>query len=262
MSERVAVVTGASRGIGKAIALELARAGFDVVVVARTVERKRVIPGTIHETVAEVEALGRRAAAVQADLSRREDIGRLVEEAMAAFGRVDVLVNNAAHTGTEIMAPFFETTEGAWDRQLAINMTAPFLLMQAFGARMRDQGGGLVVNLTSGAARMEYVGPVPGSGDGATGAGYPTTKAALDRLAVVLAPELRPFGIAVVNVDPGATLTEIMELSAARNPSVVASAHPMSVPARAVMRLATSADVMRLSGRVVSAVEVLEELGA
>ncbi|MGE0134086.1 MAG: hypothetical protein AB7U23_14585, partial [Dehalococcoidia bacterium] len=74
--------------------------------------------------------------------------------------------------------------------------------------------------------------------------------------------ELRPFGIAVVNVDPGATLTEIMELSAARNPSVVASAHPMSVPARAVMRLATSADVMRLSGRVVSAVEVLEELGA
>lgn len=261
MSDGVAVVTGASRGIGKAIALELARAGFDIVVAARTVERRRVAPGTIYETVAEVETLGRRAAAVQADLTRREDLGRLVEEALAAFGRVDVLVNNAAHTGTEIMAPFFEMSEGAWDRQVAVNLTAPVLLTQGFGRYMREQGGGLIVNLTSGAARMEYEGPPAGSGDGATGVGYPTTKLALDRFAVAVAPELRPSGIAVVNVDPGATLTEIMELSAARNPTVVASAHPMSVPARAVMRLATVDDPMRFSGRIVSAVDVLAELG-
>src|SRR5689334_10800439 len=95
---KVALVTGASRGIGRETALELARQGADVVVAARTVERRSKLPGTIVETVAAIEDVGRRALAVATDMAKASDVEALVEQAVGAFGKVDVVVNNAAYT--------------------------------------------------------------------------------------------------------------------------------------------------------------------
>jgi NAD(P)-dependent dehydrogenase (short-subunit alcohol dehydrogenase family) len=95
---RVALVTGASRGIGRETALELARRGADVVVAARTVEPRSKLPGTIGETVAAIEGLGRRALAVRTDMANPSDIEALAEQALETFGRVDVLVNKAARS--------------------------------------------------------------------------------------------------------------------------------------------------------------------
>lgn len=200
---KTAVVTGSSRGIGKAIALELAAQGCDVVVSARS-ERPGELPGTIDETREAVEALGRRALAVRTDVTIDDDLRALVEQALTLSGRIDILINNAGGAG------------GAWDYltgdverldyNYRLNLRSPFVLTQLVAAQMIVAGGGAVINISSGAAR-NLPPPRPGVMP-EFNVTYGVTKAGLDRWATGVAQVLLDKNIAIINVNPGFTITE------------------------------------------------------
>jgi NAD(P)-dependent dehydrogenase (short-subunit alcohol dehydrogenase family) len=261
---RVAIVTGASRGIGKQIAIELGRQGADVVVAARTVEPHRRLAGSIGETVEAVEAAGGRSIAVPTDLRDPRAISALVERTLEQFGPVQILVNNAADTsgGTPSI---LDLERDDWLRQFDTNLHGPFSLIQAALPSMRDAGGGVIVNMTSGAGDLVPVPATPPAGDGPIRIGervaYAASKAALNRLANVIAPELRQLGIAVVNVDPGFTRTELVDLMGERGTVDADAAVPMEVPMKTVVHVITSDDPMRYTGQILRASSFVEEHG-
>jgi NAD(P)-dependent dehydrogenase (short-subunit alcohol dehydrogenase family) len=139
LRDRVAVVTGGNSGIGRAVALALGQAGAAVVVVARDPER-------LADASSELTQAGCRAFAVSADLGDREAVARAADEAVKPFGPPDILVNSA---GLNLRPPFAELTTGQWDRLMAVNLTAPFLLGQLFGPVMASRGWGRIINITS-----------------------------------------------------------------------------------------------------------------
>jgi len=145
LSGQVAIVTGASRGIGKAIALRLAEAGAAVVVAAKSERSRDLLPGSIHETVAEIEADGGKALALKTDLRDEAQVEALVSQTLEHFGRVDLLVNNA---GALWMQPVGETPMKRFDLVHSINARAPFQAAQLCLAPMRAQGGGRILNLS------------------------------------------------------------------------------------------------------------------
>jgi 3-oxoacyl-[acyl-carrier protein] reductase len=186
---RAAIVTGASRGIGRAIALRLARDGFAVVVnyAGRRDDAEAV--------VSEIERSGGRAVAVQADVSDPAQAAGLFERAEAAFGGdVDVLVNNA---GLLQVSPLAETDDAAFGRLVAVNITGAFNMMREAARRLRE--GGRIVSLSSSALATS----LPGY------AGYNATKAAVEAMTRVLAKELGPKRITVNAVAPGPVATEL-----------------------------------------------------
>ncbi|MGO8960715.1 MAG: SDR family NAD(P)-dependent oxidoreductase [Streptosporangiaceae bacterium] len=139
LRERVAVITGGSSGIGRAIALALGQAGASVVVIARD-------PGKLAATVTELSAAGCQAASVCADLAERVAIERAAGQARQPFGPPDILVNCA---GLNLRPPLAKLTTAQWDELMAVNLTAPFLLGQQFGPEMAERGWGRIVNVTS-----------------------------------------------------------------------------------------------------------------
>ena len=144
---RTIIVTGASRGIGKALAVGLAARGAAVVCVARTVTADPAgLPGTIHETVAAIEEVGGRALAVRCDVGRGDDLRALVARTLEQFGRVDVLVNNA-------MAPtrcrFDDLSLESWDESMTANVRSLIVLAKLVEPPMRAQGGGSIINISS-----------------------------------------------------------------------------------------------------------------
>jgi len=182
---RVAVVTGASRGIGRATAIALARAGADVVVAARTAqEGQSRLPGTIEETAQQVRALGRRALAVPTDLTREEQVEELARRTLEAFGRVDVLVNNAA---INYMAPFAETPMRRWDLVLNVNLRGTVLCTKLFLPQMLQQGRGSIINVSSYLAVM----PMPRT------LAYSVSKMAIEKFSQGLAQELLGTGVCI-----------------------------------------------------------------
>ena len=198
---KVAIVTGASRGIGRALAIGLAGAGATVVCAARTeVDSADALPGTIHATVEAIAARSGSAIAVRCDIGRERDIDTLVESTLARFERVDVLVNNAM---ASTRAPFSESTVEQWDESMRVNVRSLFLTCQAVMGPMSDAGGGSIVNISSGAADPKVVGLPPGF------LTYSVAKAALERFSTALAGELKPLGIAVNALRPGAVKTEM-----------------------------------------------------
>jgi len=244
---KVALVTGASRGVGQAIAYELARRGADLILAARTVEKAiEGMPGTLAETAAEIRELGGQAHIVRVDLTDAVSINQLAENALAWRGRVDVLVNNAAFLGRAAYYSLDETDLKNWTRQLTVNLTAPFLLAKLLVPSMRKYGGGVIVNVTSGSGLIgEYEVP---------GITYGTTKAALNRLSTLLARDLRPDGIAVFAIDPSYTRTVLAERTAQTAGLDASVAHDPSVPACKVADL-VEADIDLSTGRVFRAVE-------
>jgi citronellol/citronellal dehydrogenase len=185
LANQVAVVTGASRGIGRAIAIEFARAGADVVVTARSSETKpSQLPGTIEETAREVEAEGRHALAIATDVTKEEQVQHLAERTLAEFGRCDILVNNA---GISSPAPFHETPLKRWDLVMNVNLRAPVLCMQAFLPGMLERKNGRIINVSSFLAEFVMPGMVS----------YSVSKIALEKLSQYAGAELKPFGIAV-----------------------------------------------------------------
>ncbi len=185
LSGQVAVVTGASRGIGRAIAIDFARAGADVVVAARSSEKAPTkLPGTIEETAREVEAAGRRALAVPMDVTDEAQVQAMAQRTLEEFGRVDVLVNNA---GISFPAPFSQTSLKRWDLVMNVNLRGPVTCTQAFLPRLLEQGRGRIINISSYLAEVLMPGMMS----------YSVSKIALEKLTQALAAELQPKSIAV-----------------------------------------------------------------
>jgi len=188
---RVILVTGASRGIGKACALGLARRGFDVVV--NDIERQRAM---LDETKREIEALGRKSVAFIADVSSKAEVQAMVAGAIEAFGQVDALLNNAG-----ILIPGLVETldEAVWERVMDVNAKGTFLVTQALLPHMRARGYGRIVNIAS----------IGGKHGAPEQAHYSASKAAIMGFTRVLAQEVGKFGITANCVCPGIIYTDM-----------------------------------------------------
>jgi citronellol/citronellal dehydrogenase len=255
---RVALVTGASRGIGAAIAQRLHSAGAAVAAVARSLDSHPPdLPGTLRETVAAIEGLGGRAVAIQGDVMDAGSRAQVVARCTEALGPIDILVNNAVYGPQGAFESFsardFELTFEA-------NVRAPFHLCQLVLQGMREQKRGWMLNISSGAAEPP-VGPPYGEYALLGGLLYGSTKAALNRLTTGLAAELYPDGIAVNALAPAsAVMTPGLEASGITSwidPSVL---EPIEAMAEAAVALCTC-DPATMTGRVVYSVRFLEELG-
>jgi 2-dehydro-3-deoxy-D-gluconate 5-dehydrogenase len=181
LSGRVAIVTGANTGIGQAIALALAGAGADIAAVGRT-------PAT--ETMAKVQAMGRRAVQISADLSSIEPVDRIVSETLNAFGRTDILVNNA---GIIRRADSVDFTETDWDAVIDTNLKSVFFLAQAVGRHMIAQGSGKIINIAS---MLTFQG-------GIRVPSYTASKSGVGGLTKLLANEWAAKGVNVNAIAPG-----------------------------------------------------------
>jgi 3-oxoacyl-[acyl-carrier protein] reductase len=189
-----AVVIGASRGIGKAIALAMAAEGAHVTAVARR-EGNREFPGTLPATVDEIRAAGGSAEAAYCDIADSADVNALVQAALARAGRIDVLVNSAVYIAYEKL---LELTDAAWARAFEVNVTGAFYLTRAVAPAMIAQRAGRIIHLTgSGAREVGVVSIVTGA-----------SKAALERFVRGAAHELAPHNVAVNLFDPGGVKTE------------------------------------------------------
>jgi NAD(P)-dependent dehydrogenase (short-subunit alcohol dehydrogenase family) len=244
---QVAVVTGASRGIGRAIAVDFARAGADVVVSARSSESApSKLPGTVEQTAREVEAEGRRALAVATDVTDEAQVQALTERTLAAFGRIDILVNNA---GISYPAPFSQTPLKRWDLVMNVNLRGPVMCTQAFLPRMLEQGSGRIINISSYLAEVMMPGMMS----------YSVSKIALEKLTQYLAAELQPENIAV-----NALRIELMIATEGwqfRNPDVDYSTWDKpDAASQATLWLATCGP--SYTGRVVTIAEVRQQMAA
>jgi NAD(P)-dependent dehydrogenase (short-subunit alcohol dehydrogenase family) len=189
LSGKVALVTGGSRGLGREMSLAFARAGADVVVASRKLE-------SCAETVAEIEALGRRGLAHACHVGAWNDLDVLVDTVYAKFGRVDVLVNNAG------MSPLYpsldQVSEALWDKVLAVNLKGPFRLSALVGSRMQQGPGGSIINVSSIAAER----PTP------TETPYAAAKAGLNAITIAFAQAYGPK-VRVNAIQAGPFLTDI-----------------------------------------------------
>jgi NAD(P)-dependent dehydrogenase (short-subunit alcohol dehydrogenase family) len=186
LSGRTVLITGASQGLGRAIALACAREGADLLLVARRA-------GPLEEARAEAASLGARAVTVTADVGDPADADRVAAAALDAFDRVDVLVNNASELGPTPMPYLIDTDPDALRRVLDVNLLGPFLLTRTLLGPMLAAGSGSVVNVSSDAGVVGY----PGWG------AYGVSKAALDQMTRIWASELEDTGVRVNSVDPG-----------------------------------------------------------
>jgi len=210
------MVTGATRGIGKATALALAAAGWDVAVTGRTRSEGegrddsdtgagRALPGSLEATAGLVRDEGRRSLELVADLQDHDALLDAVHRVEEAWGGVDLLVNNAVDTGPGSMVPVTDLAVGQLEAKLDANVVAPLVLVQAVLPGMLERGGGVIVDVTSHTATADPPGPV---GRGGWGLAYAASKAAFHRFAPLLAVELGERGIRAYNLDPGYVDTE------------------------------------------------------
>ena len=269
MTEKTALVTGASRGIGKATAVALAGAGFDVAFTARTVHEGegvddsdtggRTVPGSLDSTAALVEAAGRRALPIAMDLMDRASIVAAADRVYEGWGRLDVLVNNAVHTGPGSMVRFEDTSIEVIETKLLANAVNQVVMIKAVLPRMVEAGGGTILNMTSAVAITDP--PAP-AGEGGWGCAYAMSKGAFHRLAGIIAVEYRDRGIIMVNVEPGYVVTERMEINAeALGLDGVYPGAPPSVPAAVVAWLASDPEAGAFNGRTVTAQKFAKDRG-
>ncbi|PKN81074.1 MAG: NAD(P)-dependent oxidoreductase [Chloroflexi bacterium HGW-Chloroflexi-9] len=255
---RVAIVTGGSRGIGQAIAELFAAEGAKVVCAARTLkEGDHQLEGSLERTVQNIVANGGQAVAVTANVSEEDDVNRLVEEANAAFGPVDILVNNAA---LNYYIPIVDYPASRWMRSFAVNVHGPFMMSKAVLPSMIERKTGAIINISSGAAIGPGRGPYPGARV-TGGTMYGASKAALERMTQGLAQEVYEHGITVacfspsqVVPTPGTVFHHLVD--GLDDPK----GEPPLMMARAALLLA-SEPVDKVTGRVTYSQQILQEFG-
>lgn len=226
MSSQIALVTGASRGIGKACSVALANAGFDVAVAARTLrtgeQREHSVtvrksdtsplPGSLHETQQLVEAAGQRALIIQMDLTDRASVGAGMTVLLERWGGVDLLLHNGRYVGPGLMDGILETPIEAYEKFLEAHVIAPLILTRMALPGMLDRGHGTIMTMGSGAGTTDP--PAP-PGQGGWGLGYATGKAAGHRLVGHFKAEFGGRGIRSFNINPGYVRTEYNQLTTA-----------------------------------------------
>jgi NAD(P)-dependent dehydrogenase (short-subunit alcohol dehydrogenase family) len=268
---RVVIVTGASRGVGRQAALFFAQRGAKVVLAARTVDPDPTLPGSMGETLKEIEGLGGEALVVQTDLAKQADLKKLVDAAVERFGGIDVLVNNAASTlGSVWSKKFYDLTFEEWSNDFDINLHAPFTLMQLVAPIMASRGGGRIVNVTTGSGEVfripeEHVSPTEIVGRNLIVPSYFASKRALDRLGNVIAPELRKDNIFVIGLHPGWVATEITSarLKAQGFDPKEGDNRPVppTVPARMIVYFSSCKNPNEYTGRLFWAEREMADMG-
>jgi NAD(P)-dependent dehydrogenase (short-subunit alcohol dehydrogenase family) len=192
LKDKVALITGGSRGIGRAIALAFAEQGADIAISARKLPDLETVAG-------EVRALGRKALPVASHVGKAEECKSLVEQVKGQFGRIDILVNNA---GTNpYPGPLLDAEEWAWDKTAEVNLKGPFMLSLLVGRVMKAQGGGVMINVSSAAGLRPSNLHI-----------YSITKAGVIMMTRVFARELKPFNIRVNAIAPGVVKTRLSEM--------------------------------------------------
>lgn len=195
---KVAIVTGSSRGIGKAIALRFAREGATVILAARTTTESQLIKGSIYKTAEEIYTFSEKACPIKTDVCNEAEVEAMVQKTVHEFNRIDILVNNAATNRPEL---FKDMPLKNWDTILKVNLRGPVICTKAVLPKMMDQNEGHIINISSVVARIIRREPL-------TGLAYDVSKAALNRFTRGLAEEVRDYQIAVNAIMPDKTVTE------------------------------------------------------
>lgn len=256
---KTALITGASRGIGQTTAELFASEGARVVVAARTLEDgDHMLEGSLSRTVANIKAAGGEATGIAADISLEPDCLALAHKAREAYGKIDILVNNAA---LSYYLPFIEYPTNRWLRCFLVNVHAPFILSKAVLPQMIAQGGGAIVNISSGSAIGPGRGPYEDQPSRASTM-YGSTKAALERMTQGLAEEMAGHGnISVTAVSP----SQVVATPGTIYHKIVSGyddprGEAPSMMARAILLLA-SEPAEKLNGRVTYDQQLLQEFG-
>lgn len=260
-SNTVAVITGASRGVGRGIAITLGSQGATVYVVGRTCDQdaprgegEAVLPGTIHDTAAAVTAAGGRGIPAACDLADDEQIIALFQRVEHESGRLDILVNNAAFVHNEMIGdkPF-------WEKPIAVGNIIDVGLRSHYVAShqatpiMVRQGHGLIVNISFFGAVCKFHGPA-----------YGASKAGLDKMAFDMAEELRPFNVSAVSLWPGIVATERVQLLAEQSEELKAQLSGFESPeftGRVIDALFRDPRLPELSGKTLIVAELAERYG-
>jgi citronellol/citronellal dehydrogenase len=191
LQDKVAVITGSSRGLGKMLAMEFARQGARVVVAARSETESKTLPGTIYRTADAIKAAGGDALPLRCDVTSEESVAEMVGKVLDNLGRIDILVNNA---GTAYPKSIVETPLKRWELVLRVNLTGAFLCSRAVLPGMIERKGGSIINITS----IDAAARAPGF----TGAAYGVSKAGLERFTWSVAAEVGKYNIAVNALKP------------------------------------------------------------
>ena len=219
MSDKVAFITGASRGIGAQSAVALARAGYRVAITARTLSEgeshdhvgsAKVLPGSLEATAAAVAKAGGEALCLRGDILDTNSMVAAAEAALQHFGRIDLLFNNAVYQGTGNLEPLLQVSQEQLQAIYQGNVFTPLALVKAIVPGMLKRGGGTVLNMVSHSA---FVDPPAAADKGGWGFAYPSSKAALSRMAASLRAEHPDAGLRVYNLEPGLVITEVMRLA-------------------------------------------------
>jgi NAD(P)-dependent dehydrogenase (short-subunit alcohol dehydrogenase family) len=271
MAERPkALVTGASRGIGKAIAIALAKTGYDIAISARTLHSgevrdnslsvhrsdTRALPGSLDETREAIEAAGGQALMAAADLTDRAAVGQCAQLILDRWGHVDVLVHNGRYLGPGLMDVFADTPVEAYGKFFEAHCIAPIILTRALLPGMLEHGGGRVINITSSAA---YETPPAPAGQGGWGLAYAVGKASGHPLVGTLHTEFKDRGLLAFNVQPGFVGTERNEIAVREYGKELVGAAPPAAIAAVVAWLVTDPQSASYAGTSIEAQDFCRE---
>jgi NAD(P)-dependent dehydrogenase (short-subunit alcohol dehydrogenase family) len=259
-NNRVALVTGASRGLGRACAIELGRAGFRVAVTARTFDEsdQRSLPGNVTATAAAVEEAGGQALPVRMDLDDRASVIAGVDEVVSRWGGVDVLVNNAFYQTRESQFSLVDMRMEHLDKQISVNLLAPMFLAKLVLPRMLERGQGAVINMVSGPSLHETN---VAAERRPWGIGYGTSKTGMIEIAAMLATQFGDRGILAFSVQPGTVLTEQVAAAMADHTFAADEFTPAEHAAITIRWLATAPEAEALNGGLISAPTFVQERG-